>query len=144
MKVVGEKTFLGENITTPDEFITDLCERIDGAYRITMEVESRAGQLACIMGFIRGFKGRLNRVCDNIYNSKSSKERGSNLEIAGEETFFGQKINTPEDCIKDFRNIVNTVYDSAMEEEEEMPRLAYLIGAMIGLKSRLNRICGTI
>ena len=144
MKVIDERALFGEKITTPEEFITDLCERIDGAYRIVMEVESKTGQLACIVGFLRGFKGRLNRVCERSFDSKFSDGRVCELQIEGEETFFGEKINTSEEFIKDFRNRVDTVYATQLEEEHEIPRLAYLVAALIGLKGRLNRVCGTV
>jgi len=107
-----------------------------------MEVESKTSQLACIIGFLRGFKGRLNRVCDSPFDSKFSNEHGGELKIVGEETFIGEKIDTSEEFIKDFHNRIDTVYATAMEEEQELPRLAYLVGALIGLKSRLNRVCG--
>ena len=32
-----EKTFLGEDITTPEEFIEDLCDRINTVYDTVME-----------------------------------------------------------------------------------------------------------
>ena len=109
-----------------------------------MEVESKTGQLACIMGFLRGFKGRLNRVCESPFDSKFSDGDGAELHIEGEETFFGEKINTSEEFLKDLRNRVDTVYATQMEEEQELPRLAYLVAALIGLKGRLNRVCGTV
>ena len=138
MKVVEEKTFFGEKITTPEEFITDLCERIDGAYNVVSKIESKVGQLACIMGFLRGFKERLNRVCEGFFGSKFSDGDGSGLLFIKEMTFFGERINTPEEFVKDLRNRVDTVYTTAMEEEQEMSRLAYLVAALIGLKGRLN------
>ncbi len=64
--------------------------------------------------------------------------------MIAEKTFFGEKINTSEEFLKDLRNRVDTVYATQMEEEQELPRLAYLVSALIGLKSRLNRVCGTV
>ena len=61
----------------------------------------------------------------------------------GEETYLGESIHSPEKFIEDFCNIVDVVFASAMEEEEEMNRLAYLIGAIMGLKSKLNCVCET-
>ncbi|MFX1258480.1 MAG: hypothetical protein ACFFAN_11510 [Promethearchaeota archaeon] len=58
-----------------------------------------------------------------------------------EETFFGENINTSEEFIKDFSDRIDILYETAMEEEEEMPRLAYLITSLIVLKDRLNRLC---
>ena len=84
----------------------------------------------------------MNRVCEGSFESKFRDGNERELEIEGEETFFGEKINTSEEFIKDIRNRVNTVYATVTEEEQEMPRLAYLIGALIGLKNRLNRVCG--
>ncbi|KKN61189.1 hypothetical protein LCGC14_0524300 [marine sediment metagenome] len=40
--------------------------------------------------------------------------------------------------------LFDTVYETATEEEEEMNRLTYLVGSIIGLKSRLNRVCNKI
>ncbi len=82
-----------------------------------MEVESKTGQLACIMGFLRGLKGRLNRVHDGSFDSKLSIDRGCELRFEGEETFFAEKISTSEEFITDFRNRIDIVYATAMEEE---------------------------
>lgn len=63
--IEGKETFFGESINTPEEFIEDLCERIDKMYVIVMDEENRTHQLKYIVGFLRAFKGRLNRVCEN-------------------------------------------------------------------------------
>jgi hypothetical protein len=150
--IEDEKTFFGESINTPDEFMIDLCERIDKVYNIVMDEENRALQLRYITGFIRAFKNRLNRVCERPYNKldikiinqKYTQIDESKLIFEGEMTFFAESINNPEEFLEDFCNRIDTVVESAMEEEDEMPRLAYLIGSLIGLKSRLNRVCGKV
>ena len=66
------------------------------------------------------------------------------LNIKGEKTFFGESIETPEEFIDDFCNRVNTVYSSAMDEDDKMIQLSYLIGFITALKGRLNRVCENI
>ena len=63
------------------------------------------------------------------------------LRLDGEKTFFGEKINTPEEFVEDLCERVNTVYSSAMDEEDKMVQLSYLIGFITALKGRLNRVC---
>ncbi|MFX1313452.1 MAG: hypothetical protein ACFFHD_12675 [Promethearchaeota archaeon] len=66
MKIKGEETFFGEKINTPEEFIEDLCERINTVYSTVMEEEGKMHQLAYLIGFLTALKGRLNRVCENL------------------------------------------------------------------------------
>ncbi|NVM19909.1 MAG: hypothetical protein HWN80_19570 [Candidatus Lokiarchaeota archaeon] len=66
MKLIEEESFHGEIIETPEQFIEDLCERVNIAYNTMMEEEDRMNQLAFITTFLIAFKGRLNRVCENI------------------------------------------------------------------------------
>ncbi len=66
------------------------------------------------------------------------------LRLTGEETFFGESIETPEEFIEDLCERVNTVYSTAMDEEDKMQQLAYLIGFLTALKGRLNRACEKI
>ena len=66
MKIKGEKTFFGEKINTLEEFIEDLCERINTVYGTVMEEDDKMHQLAYLMGFLTALKGRLNRVCENL------------------------------------------------------------------------------
>ncbi len=149
MIIEGEETLFGENINIPEEFIQDLCERMDNLYAIVMKQEKRIFQLKIIMGFLRAIKGRLNRVSqkqqkiDNgkLIDKDSFQKDARDLIFEGEESFFGESINTPDEFIKDFSYLIEMVYESATEEEEEMTRLAYLIGAILGLKSKLNRVC---
>ncbi len=63
------------------------------------------------------------------------------MKIINEKTFWGEDINTPEGFIEDLCNRLNTVYTTAMEEEDKMRQLAYLIGAITGITGRLNRVC---
>ena len=129
-----------------------MCERIDNMYAIVDKEERRALQLRYITGFLTAFKGRLNRVCEKPYkkfdfdliNQKYPPKDENKLRFIGEENFFGEKINSPEEFIEDICNLIDIVYASAMEEEKEMEKLAYLISAIIGLKSKLNRVCGKI
>ena len=60
--------------------------------------------------------------------------------IKGEEPFFGEKIKTQEEFIEDLCDRVNTVYSTAMDEDDKMNQLAYLIGFLTALKGRLNRV----
>ena len=66
LKLIEEESFHGENINTPEEFIEDLCERVNIAYSTMMEEDDKMSQLAFITTFLIAFKGRLNRVCENI------------------------------------------------------------------------------
>ena len=66
LKIKEEESFHGEIIETPEEFIEDLCERVNIAYSTMMEEEDKMNQLAFITTFLIAFKGRLNRVCENI------------------------------------------------------------------------------
>ena len=64
MKLNEEESFHGEIIETPEEFIEDLCERVNIAYSTMMEEDDKINQLAFITTFLIAFKGRLNRVCE--------------------------------------------------------------------------------
>ena len=66
VRLDGEETFFGESIETPEEFIEDLCERVDTVYSTAMDEYDKMQQLAYLIGFITALKGRLNRVCDKI------------------------------------------------------------------------------
>jgi len=66
LKLNEEESFHGEIIKTPEEFIEDLCERVNIAYSTMMEEEDKINQLAFITTFLLAFKGRLNRVCEKI------------------------------------------------------------------------------
>ena len=65
LKLDGEESFHGEIIETPEEFVEDLCERVNIAYDTMMEEDEKMSQLAFITTFLIAFKGRLNRVCEN-------------------------------------------------------------------------------
>ena len=65
-KLKEEESFHGEMIETPEQFIEDLCERVNIAYSTMMEDDDKMNQLAFITTFLIAFKGRLNRVCENI------------------------------------------------------------------------------
>ena len=66
LKLIEEESFHGEIIETPEEFIEDICERVNIAYSTMMEEDDKMNQLAFITTFLIAFKGRLNRVCENI------------------------------------------------------------------------------
>jgi len=66
LKLKEEESFHGEIIETPEEFIKDLCERVNIACNTIMEEDDKMNQLAYITTFLIAFKGRLNRVCENI------------------------------------------------------------------------------
>ena len=66
LKLNEEESFHGEIIETPEQFIEDLCERVNIAYSTMMEENEKMNQLAFITTFLIAFKGRLNRVCENI------------------------------------------------------------------------------
>ena len=66
LKLREEESFHGEIIETPEEFIEDLCERVNIAYSTMIEEDDKMNQLAFINTFLIAFKGRLNRVCESI------------------------------------------------------------------------------
>ena len=66
LKLKEEESFHGEIIETPEEFIEDLCERVNIVYNTLMEEDDKMNQLAYILSFLIGFKGRLNRVCEKL------------------------------------------------------------------------------
>ena len=66
------------------------------------------------------------------------------LRLDGEETFFGESIDTPEGFVEDLCDRVNKVYSTVIEEDDKMNQLAYIISFLIALKGRLNRVCENI
>ena len=66
LKIKGEEAFFGEIIDASEEFIEELCERINTVYSTMMEEGDKMNQLAFITTFLISFKGRLNRVCEKI------------------------------------------------------------------------------
>ena len=66
LKLIEEESFHGEIIEILEEFIEDLCERVNIAYSTMIEEDHKMNQLAFITTFLIAFKGRLNRVCENI------------------------------------------------------------------------------
>lgn len=66
------------------------------------------------------------------------------LKLDGEETFLGESIDTPEEFIEDLCERGNTVYSTAMDEEDKMAQLAFITTFLIVIKGRLNRVCEKI
>ena len=66
LRLDGEETFFGKNIDTPEEFVEDLCDRVNTVYSTAMDEDDKMNQLAYLIGFLTALKGRLNRVCENI------------------------------------------------------------------------------
>ena len=139
----GEKTIHGENIGSLDEFMLDLCERMDRFYQMVMGEQSRQ-QKFYISGFFNGFANRLNRMRNKIDAELFLPVYRGNLKFEGEETFHGEVIRNPEDFIDDFCVRLEVMTSTAMEEKNEMARLAYLITSLIGLRGILNRVCGRV
>ena len=65
LKLIEEESFHGEIIETPEEFIEDICQRVNIAYNTMMEEDDKMNQLPYITTFLIVFKGSLNRVCEN-------------------------------------------------------------------------------
>lgn len=63
-KIKGEKTILGQDIKTPEQFIEDICDRINGVFGKIQEFEDEKLQLGILLGFLNGLAERLNRVCE--------------------------------------------------------------------------------
>ena len=66
LRLDGEETFFGESIDTPEEFVEELCERVNTVYSTAIDEDDKITQLAYLVGFLTALKGRLNRVCENI------------------------------------------------------------------------------
>ena len=64
MKIKEEKTILGHDIKTPEQFIEDICDRINGVFGKLQEFEDEMIQLGILIGFLNGLYARLNRVCE--------------------------------------------------------------------------------
>ena len=64
LKIKGEETISGEIIETPEQFIEDLCDKINTVHNTVMDEDNKEIQLAYLIGFLKGFTGRLNRVCE--------------------------------------------------------------------------------
>ncbi|MFW9825577.1 MAG: hypothetical protein ACFFE4_21725 [Candidatus Thorarchaeota archaeon] len=152
MIIEGEKTFFGEPIDTAEDFIKDLYDRLDRMYTFTIQETNKSLQLRYIMGFLRGFKNRLNRVCEKSYKiydfeiigQNDNKKDMNDIIFEGEETFFGETITTPEEFIDDFCNRIDILFKAAMEEEQDMHRLTYSLTSLMVLNDRLNRVCKNI
>jgi len=63
------------------------------------------------------------------------------MRIVNEKAFLGKDIKTPEYFIEDMCDRLNTVYNTVVEEKDEMTQLVYLIGAITGITGRLIRVC---
>ena len=63
MKIIGEKTLTGKNIQTLAQFIEDLSDRINGVTIKILEFEDEKMQLKMVLGFLKAFTSKLNRVC---------------------------------------------------------------------------------
>ena len=72
------------------------------------------------------------------------KKEVISLKLNEEESFHGEIIKTHEEFIEDLCESVNIVYSTAMDEDDKMNQLAYLIGFLTALKGRLNRVCKNI
>ena len=64
LRIKGEETLDGELIKTPEQFIGDLCDRINVLHNTVMDEENKELQLVYLIGFLKAFAGRLNRVCE--------------------------------------------------------------------------------
>ena len=64
LKLKEEETFFGEIISISEEFIEDLCERVNIVYSTAMDENDKTNQLAYLIRFLTALKGRLNRVCE--------------------------------------------------------------------------------
>ena len=61
MKIKGEKTLFGNEIKTPEEFIEDLCIRLNNIWNLVRE--KNLGEIY-LKGALAGLANRLNRVCE--------------------------------------------------------------------------------
>lgn len=69
-----EKTLFGKEIKSPEEFIEDLCDRMNNILNLALEEnlgdevlneKNTEVQLSYLMGAITGLATRLNRVCES-------------------------------------------------------------------------------
>lgn len=80
MIIKGEKTLFGKEIKTPEEFIEDLCNRLNNIFNLAMEKnlgddvleqKNTEVQLSYLLGAIMG----LNRVCERKLNEILKKKK---------------------------------------------------------------------
>ena len=64
MRFKGEKTIFGEDINSPEEFIEDVCHRVNSVFGKVEKFEDETMQLEILLGFMNGLASRLNRVCE--------------------------------------------------------------------------------
>lgn len=64
MIIKGEKSILGQDIKTPEQFIEDICDRINGVFSKIQDFEDEKIQIGVLFGFLNGLTERLNRVCE--------------------------------------------------------------------------------
>ena len=64
MRIEGEKTIFGKDIKSLEQFIEDICDRVNGVFGKVEDFEDERMQLGMLLGFVNGLAGRLNRVCE--------------------------------------------------------------------------------
>ncbi|MBA7514091.1 hypothetical protein ES705_06115 [subsurface metagenome] len=58
LRLDGEETFIGECIDTTEEFVEDLCERVNTVYSTAMDEDDKMNQLAYIISYIHNSSGQ--------------------------------------------------------------------------------------
>ena len=61
------------------------------------------------------------------------------LKLEGEETFFGERIESPEEFIEDLCERVNTVYSTAMDEDDKMNQLIYQLKKYHHINKKISK-----
>lgn len=64
MNIKGEKSILGQDIKTPEQFLEDICDRIKGILSKIQSFKDNKVQLGVLFGFLNGLTERLTRVSE--------------------------------------------------------------------------------
>ena len=119
-KIDGEKTIDGTSITTSEEFLNDLINRIDKINEYLKKKPENNLKLAYLIGSITGLTKRLNRVCyDDLI-------------------LFNQEIRNNEDLIENVCVSLNIMLNVIKEEGNNVDLYSLLFTHLMSLKETLT------
>lgn len=119
-KIDGEKTIDGTSITTSEEFLNDLINRINKIDEYLKKKTENNLKLAYLIGSITGLTKRLNRVCyDDLI-------------------LFNQEIRNIEDLIENACVALNIMFNKIKEDGNDVDLYSLLFTHLINLKETLT------